>query len=160
MIKAVNFGCGGIFNVSTSHVEWINTDKEARDHTLGRIKECDLDKTLPFKDKEIDVGIARSVVPYVSDIKRTISELKRVCKHLRISFPHESSGMPSQILWGKVNYHHFSICSTLVFEPQEIIIEFLWPFGEIRMAPNKRILRIYDSYISRILPCRQFWCVW
>jgi SAM-dependent methyltransferase len=92
--KKLNLGCGLDVKKSTEKVNWINQDILSGP---GIQVVHDLDKfPYPFKDNEFSEIYTSHVLEHVSDLIKTMSELKRICKHkakIIIRVPHFSCGV-------------------------------------------------------------------
>lgn len=119
-----------------------------------------MNKKLPYKDNQFEYGLCKSVVPYLKDLEFSIKEMSRVCKRLKISFPHFSGSIPNQLDYGKVIYLGFSINTLLRFNPKKIKIITYFKLS-FSINPNKRwqmyMGLIWQNFFSGFVRCRQLW---
>lgn len=78
--KKINFGCGlkkleGFLNV--------DVNSEFKPDMI-----VDVEKPLPFKDKEFDYGLCSHVLEHLNNPTKALNEMIRVCKKLKVVVPH------------------------------------------------------------------------
>lgn len=142
----INFGCGTDIKNGFYNIDY---------------PEIDLNNMLPFTSDEFDYGICKQVIPYLKDLHFSLSEMKRVCKELEVTFPHFSIGCPNQISYGKVYYFGFSINNMFLLNPKEIVIRTNFFRVSLTKKNWKYKLMIYfEQYLSAIIKIREMRLLW
>lgn len=170
-IKKLNLGCGLDIRESNSNVHWINQDiLSGKDVDVVH----NLDKfPYPFKDNEFSEIYCSHVLEHVSDLIKTLSELKRISKNgakIVIRVPHFSCGVSYRDPTHKrlFSYFTFDYFTPDCFYglPQFKIVNRKLNFTRLAFTSLNKIFNplininpaIYERFFCWILPTAEVLC--